>query len=452
MERKITLSLKQTKRLKVISMFSEGSITRAQAAERLGLSERQIARIRRRYEQEGDVAAVHKNSGRRPATAVSNETRERVVEIHAEEALRGVNHSHFAEILREEYGIAISRPSVHRILAGAGIKSPKAKKRGRKRFRLRERMAHPGELVQVDATLFEWFGGGEKFSLHGAVDDATGAVVGLYMAKNECMHGYFEVMRQCIEGFGVPQSLYADGHSIFRSPRAGAAAERGEDAPLTQFGRAIGELGTDIIHARTPQAKGRVERLWDTLQGRLPVEFARRGIKDVAAANAFLAGYRAGHNAKFAVEPRGEAMYVAFPTSSRIDDFLCARHARRVDSTSVFSFMGRTFRIDTKGFPLIPKGASVDVLTSPAFGIRAEYGGRVFEAVSCIRPAVPGKAAKAPAKCAKGKADAVKPHLLHSSDEWKRIWWSEGYQDSLDFLYSLFFENVHRKKPKDSAA
>jgi transposase len=452
MERKLTLSLKQVKKLKIISMFSEGAITRTQASERLGLSERQISRLRREYERTGDQAVVHKNSGRKPANAVSNDTREMILRLRGSEELKGVNHSHFTEILHDVHGIRLSRPTIHRVLCEAGVKSPKAKRYRGRQFRRRSRKRHPGELLQIDATPFEWFGGKTKFALHGAIDDATGSVVGLYMTKDECMFGYFQVMGQCILDFGIPQSLYSDCHTIFRSPKTRSLETRGENAPLTQFGRAMDELGTDIIYAHSPQAKGRVERLWATLQGRLPVEFARRGIKTVSDANTFLLSYRAIYNSRFSINATAGPMYVEFPASACIDDFLCVKHTRRVDNTSVFSFKGRTFRIDTEGYPLIPKGASVTLCISPKFGIRAEHGGRVFDTVRCMKSDKGSAIDKAKRKRSENKVAAVTPHLIHSSDEWKRIWWSEGYQDSIEFLFSLFFDKVHKHRGQTDVA
>lgn len=160
------------------------------------------------------------------------------------------------------------------MLKNAGVKSP-LKKKGSKRTNRRKRKPHPGQMIQVDATPYEWFGGNVKYALHGAIDDATGEIVGLYMTQNECLFGYFEMMRQCCLDFGVPQSVYSDRHTIFLSPKACKLSVEeminGKTVNLTQFGRAMHELGVDMIYAHSPQAKGRVERLWSTLQSRLPI-------------------------------------------------------------------------------------------------------------------------------------------------------------------------------------
>lgn len=291
----ITLSQEQLKTFKVINSFIDKSITREQAAELLSLSPRQISRLKKGILESGAESLIHKNTGRKPVHAVSDETKEKVLAIHALPEHQGVNFLHFKDILLEDYEIALSYTSLSSILKNAGIESPK-KKKVRHRTHRRKRKPHPGQLIQIDATPYEWFGGTQKYALHGAIDDAKGDIVGLYMTQNECLFGYFETMRQCCLDFGVPQTIYSDRHTIFRSPQTGKLTVeeliKGKTVNLTQFGRAMHELGIDMIHAHTPQAKGRIERLWVTLQSRLPVEFAKRGIKTLEEANEFLKTYR----------------------------------------------------------------------------------------------------------------------------------------------------------------
>jgi hypothetical protein len=142
-------------------------------------------------------------------------------------------------------------------------------------------------LVQIDASPHEWIIGGELFTLHGAIDDATGEILALFFTPNECMEGYFEIIRQIVKNYGIPMSLYCDRHTIFVSPNDGKLSIedqlKGKTVNLTQFGRAMEELGITIIKANSPQAKGRIEKLWDTLQSRLPVEFKIRGIDTMEA-------------------------------------------------------------------------------------------------------------------------------------------------------------------------
>lgn len=435
----ITLSQKQLKTFKVIHSFIDKSITRQQAAELLSLSPRQISRLKKGVLESGAESLIHKNKGRKPVHALSDETKEKVLAIHALPEHHGVNFLHFKDILLEDYEIAISYTSLSSILKNAGIESPK-KKKVRHRTHRRKRKPHPGQLIQIDATPFEWFGGTSKYALHGAIDDATGDVVGLYMTQNECLFGYFEMMRQCCLDFGIPQTIYSDRHTIFRSPQTGKLTVEelihGKTVRLTQFGRAMHELGIDMIHAHTPQAKGRIERLWVTLQSRLPVEFAKRGIKSLEKANEFLKTYRFAYNKKFSVAAESDSIFVPLKQGIDIDEILCIKHARKTDNAGTFSFKSRCFQILDNGFPIISARREINVLINPRFGIRVEYKGKTYSTIRYLKPQKQNANTKVPKKMVK----TVTPHLIHSSNEWKQIWWAEDYNLSLKFLYELFFE------------
>ena len=279
MEEKITLTQKQLRKYQVITNYIEGHITRKKAAEMLNLSERQVSRLKKGVNNQGAAFVIHKNTGRASAHAVKKEVKEKILEIHSQSAYTEVNFLHFKEILETDHNIKVSYSLLHSILQNAGIESPKKQKRRKTEKKRRPRREHPGELLQIDATPYEWFGGTIKYALHGAIDDATGKITGLYMTQNECLFGYLETMRRCICKNGVPQTVYSDKHTIFRSPKTGKLTVEeeinGKTVNLTQFGRAMYELGVDILYANSPEAKGRVERLWETLQSRLPVEFKR---------------------------------------------------------------------------------------------------------------------------------------------------------------------------------
>lgn len=441
-EGKITLSQEQLKTFTVINRFIDKSITRQQAAGLLGLSARQITRLKKGVLTSGAKSLIHKNTGRKPAHAVPDETKDAILAIFSRPELSGVNFLHFKDILLADFGIQISYSALSSILKNAGFVSPK-KKKIRHRTHRRERKPHPGQLLQIDATPFAWFGGNATYTLHGAIDDATGKVTGLFLTKNECLYGYLETMRQCCMDFGVPQTIYSDNHTIFRSPKTGKlTAEElidGKTVSLTQFGRAMHELGVDIIFAKTPQAKGRIERLWNTLQSRLPVEFAKRGIRSVSDANRFLEEeYRFLFNEKFAVEPEAESIFVPLAENVDIDSILCVKHSRKTDSAGTFSFKNRCFQILDAGFPIIRSGRDITVLMSPRFGIRAVYQGRVYDTIRYLKPQNKNASLKVPKKVIR----TVSPHLQlrHGSDEWRKIWWAEDYNLSLKFLYELFFE------------
>lgn len=441
-EGKITLSQEQLKTFTVINRFIDKSISRQQAASLLGLSTRQITRLKKGVLTSGAESLIHKNTGRKPAHAVTDETKEAVLKIYSRPELSRANFLHFKDILLADFGIALSYSALSSILKNAGFESPK-KKKIRHRTHRRTRKPHPGQLIQIDATPYEWFGGNTKYALHGAIDDATGNVVGLFLTQNECLYGYLETMRQCCVNFGVPQTIYSDNHTIFRSPKTGKLTMdeliAGKTVHLTQFGRSMHELGIDLIFAKTPQAKGRIERLWVTLQSRLPVEFAKRGITTVADANRFLEEeYKELFNQRFSVEPEAESIFVPLAEGMDIDTILCVKHKRKTDAAGTFSFKNRCFQILDEGFPIINARREIEVLLNPRYGIRIAYGGRIYETIRYLKP----QNKNASIKVSKKVVKTVEPHLQlrHSSDEWKAIWWMEDYNLSLKFLYELFFE------------
>lgn len=436
------MSQEQLKTFTVINRFIDKSISRQQAASLLGLSTRQITRLKKGVLTSGAESLIHKNTGRKPAHAVTDETKEAVLKIYSRPELSRANFLHFKDILLADFGIALSHSALSSILKNAGFESPK-KKKIRHRTHRRTRKPHPGQLIQIDATPYEWFGGNTKYALHGAIDDATGNVVGLFLTQNECLYGYLETMRQCCVDFGVPQTIYSDNHTIFRSPKTGKLTMdeliAGKTVHLTQFGRSMHELGIDLIFAKTPQAKGRIERLWVTLQSRLPVEFAKRGITTVADANRFLEEeYKELFNQRFSVEPEAESIFVPLAEGMDIDTILCVKHKRKTDAAGTFSFKNRCFQILDEGFPIINARREIEVLLNPRYGIRIAYGGRIYETIRYLKP----QNKNASIKVSKKVVKTVEPHLQlrHSSDEWKAIWWMEDYNLSLKFLYELFFE------------
>lgn len=264
------------------------------------------------------------------------------------------------------------------------------------------------------------------------------------MTQNECLYGYLETMRQCCLEFGVPQTIYSDNHTIFRSPKTGKLTVEemiaGKTVNLTQFGRSMHELGVDMIFAKSPQAKGRIERLWDTLQSRLPVEFAMRNITTISAANKFLeTEYRVLFNNKFSVPSVGASLYVPLKNNVDIDTILCVKHTRKTDNAGVFSFKNRCFQILDEGYPIISSRKEIQVLISPRFGIRIKYKNKIYKTIRYLKP----QRKNAKKTISKKAIQNVKPHLIHSSDEWKKIWWAEDYNLSLKFLYELFFKKQH---------
>jgi len=392
------MTKKELVRVHVIKSLIEDKMTSRDAAEVLSLSERQIKRLKAGVKKEGEVFVIHKNRGRKPKHTIPGEIREEIVFL-ARNKYKGVNYTHLSELLREQEGITISQSSVSRILKAKGIKSPR-KHRPPKPHRTRERKPQEGLLLQMDASPYEWIPG-IKCSLHGAIDDAKGNITGLYFCENECLNGYFEVKRQTILEYGLPISVYVDRHTIFKAPSNARLTIydelEGKAFAYTQFSRAMQELSVGIIYAYSPQAKGRIERLWGTLQDRLTLELRLAGIKSIKEANAFLPGFIKRFNAHFAVVPREpQSAYRPLPVCVQrtgrgehinIDYILCRKDARKACHGSIFSFGGQIYQVIKNNLVVaIPNKASITILTSPRFGMRAEYKGSVYEVRKTVRP------------------------------------------------------------------
>jgi transposase len=381
------MTQEQINRYHIIAKSLEGKMTVAEVAAAIGLSERQVKRLRKGVQEEGAAFLIHKGKNKPSPKATPEKSKDKIVELYGSDMYKGSNFLHFSELLAEHEGISLSYTTVHDTLKAAGIESPK-KRRRFKPHRSRKRKAQEGLLLQMDATPYEWFGGRAKFTLHGGIDDAAGKITGAYMSKNECLHGYFETMRQTVERYGVPISTYTDRHAIFRSPKADRLTVEeqlaGKLANDTQFGRAMKELGINMIFARSAQAKGRIERLWETLQSRLVIEFRIRGIKTVHEANAFLAEYIPRFNEQFAVEPeRTELAYSPLAPGTDLDLILCVKEIRTTDNGGVFSFNRKSFLI-TSGD--VPKKAKVEVVASAAKGLVVLHRGKTHDVLPYIKP------------------------------------------------------------------
>jgi transposase len=411
MDRIITMSQKKLNHSHVLErLINDNTFSNAQAAKAMGLSERHVIRLKGEYKKNGIDALIHKNIGRAPAHAISEEMRQRIIEIKKLTEFKNVNFAHFQEILgRKRFDIKISYSSLYSIMISAGFKSPKTR-RPSKKHRRRKRKAREGIMLQIDASPFCWLNNDITYSLHGAIDDATGKIAALYICKNECMHGYFEVMRQVISENGIPVSLYSDRHTIFVSPKDGKLTIEDELKGVmlkdTQFGRAMKQLGITIIKAKSAPAKGRIERLWETLQSRLPVEFALENIDTVDKANVFLKEYLHVFNKEFAViaEDR-EISYRELSPAVNLENILCVMEERTFDKGGIFSFHNHTYQIlFDKNSNVIPHKGKAKVLVSPVFGIRASFAGIVYETQYCLKPK---KAKTISAKPAKQKTKYI---------------------------------------------
>lgn len=379
---KLYMSNQELRRHYIIRQSLEGHLTVNEAAERLDLSPRRVKQLRKEYREKGAVAVIHGNANRPSPKRLDPKTKERILSLRNDERLAKSNFAHFTEILNDRYAIDVSYSTVYRTLTAAGHKSPKKRRKKRKLHPVRPRKPALGMMLQADGSPHTWIGETEKQSLHGFIDDATGAITGLYLCKNECLLGYLEVLRQTLTNYGIPESLYPDRYSVFFvNPKKNTELTiqeqlEGVDKKLTQFGKIVERLGIDMFPAQSPQAKGRVERLWGTLQSRLPVELAMRGITTIEEANEFLPEYIEIFNEQFAVEPEESfSAFVPLPHTEDLDRLLCATLTRKLSHGSTISINNKKFKIEQNKFPA---KTEVTVLLSEKHGLRALINGAFY--------------------------------------------------------------------------
>jgi transposase len=409
------LSHKEANRLHVMKLVNAGTMTAAAAAQVLGLTKRQVFRLKTGIRRDGPSALAHGNRGRKPGNATTDEHRRLVVE-KATDDYKGGSYEHMAELLGLRDGLKVGPKTVGRILKQAGV-AHEHSHRAPKRFRRRERAAAEGVLVQTDASFHDWLEGRAPWlSLHGIVDDATSQILALHFREHEDGIGYFTVLRQVITAHGVPLAIYSDRHTIFLSPKDGKLSIEEQLArktvKLTQFGRALDQLEIRHIKARTPQAKGRIERLWGTLQERMVLEMRLADIGSLAEANAFLPGFIERYNARFAVPPRQATPgYRAKPHPATLPGIIGFQHERKASKDSTISFEGTTYSLEAKK---LRAGASVLVLVDLDGTLRARYDGLRYDLVAWEKPLAPEAAPLLPEK------PAPAPRKPPSNHPWKR--------------------------------
>jgi len=299
-----TMSRKELPRPGLLAAAVAGRITNREGARALHVTPRQFQRLKQRFRVGGALAVRHQGRGRPshrrlPAPVCAQ------VQALLQDRYAGFNDTHLTEKLREHHGLAVSRESVRRLRRALGRPAVHRRRPAQHRAR-RPREQAAGQLLQLDGSPFDWLEGrGPTMTLLGAIDDATSTVVALHFRPTEDLHGYATLLHQVFTTVGLPVALYGDGVNILvRTDRHWSLAEQlaGAQAP-THLGRVLQELGIGYVQARSPQGKGRVERLWGTLQDRLVSELRLRTVSTRAASNAFLPEFLADFNRRFAQPP-----------------------------------------------------------------------------------------------------------------------------------------------------
>jgi len=348
----ITLDARAQQRLLVLTHVLAAELTVEDAASYLRLSVHQVRRLLGGLRSEGAAALVHGNLGRSPVHRTPEPLRARLVEL-ATTTYAGANRAHLAELLEEREGIRVPERTLRRLLAEAGLAPARRRRPPRHRSR-RERMAQAGMLLQVDGSREDWLlGRGPWLTLVGSIDDATSEVTGATFRDQEDAAGYLELFACTAHVHGLPLAAYSDRHGIFwRDPREPPtlAEQLTGRRPLTQVGRALEAAGIAWIGARSPQAKGRVERLWGTLQDRLVVELRLAGADDRSSANVVLERYLPRHNARFAVPPADPGRAWRRPPEGRPpEDLFCLRYPRRVARDATVAWDNATLQLPRRG-------------------------------------------------------------------------------------------------------
>jgi transposase len=344
----ICMDAKTQHRSFVLGHLRDGRITVAEAAAILRLSARQVQRLLAALRAEGVAGLVHGNRGRAPAHRTPEFLRTHLVEL-ATTTYAGVNRAHLADLLMEREGLLVPARTLRRVLAEAGL-PPVRKRRPRQHRARRERVAQAGQLLQLDGSRHHWLGPDRPFlTLIGAIDDATGVVTAATFRAQEDAAGYFSVLTRTVIDFGRPAAVYSDRHGIFvRGPqhRPSLAEQLAGREPTTQVGRALATAGIGWIGARSPQAKGRVERLWGTLQDRLVSELRLAGASTLEEANAVLAAYLPRHNERFAV-PAADPVDAWRPWSlpDPVEAVFCFHYSRRVANDATVSWTGQPLAV-----------------------------------------------------------------------------------------------------------
>lgn len=375
----------QKLKMQYIPMFARGEISERECARLIGIQPVSAWRLKMRWLKLGDAIWIHGNTGRAPKNKKYDYEK-----IRADyKKFDGTPFASFRDDCADylHYSALPSYTTVYTALSSAGIMSPRARVpvREKKKHLPRDERPNEGDLVQIDASLHDWLMNGHKITLHGAIDDATHKIVALYFCANECLLGYYQLLYQIFMRTGgkLPRSIYSDRSACFFITKdclqkcTIQEQLEGAEKSETQWQKTCRELQIELIAAYSPQAKGRIERLWQTLQGRLPYIFRFLHIDTIESANAFLADFISGFNARFAVSAQDKALHWKIPPSAGTDfDYLFSvRAEKKTHADGHFIYHGYRFNL------LAKRAACVrfTLCLSESFGLRAYMGGRYYD-------------------------------------------------------------------------
>lgn len=365
-------------RLTIIKEVILGKRTQVSAGFALGISERQVRRIVAKVRQNGDLGVVHGGVGRQSCNKFSDELIAQISEL-LREKYSDFGSTFASEKLLELHNIKASKETVRKLQIKLRLRKSK-RKREKKLHQLRERRPRFGELIQIDGSPHRWFEErGEPCCLLVFIDDATSKLTSLLFFPTETTAGYLQALQVHILKYGVPICLYSDKHGIFRVNAKEPVSGDGR----TEFAKCLERVGVKIIHASTPQAKGRVECANRTLQDRLVKEMRLRNINNIEDANAFLPEFIEKYNQRFACEPleKEDAHRQLTMNNQELELALSVQETRILSKNLTFSYQGTTYLVKLKHgqFGTSMRGGKITIYNARNKELRASYKGRVIE-------------------------------------------------------------------------
>jgi hypothetical protein len=340
----IMLSQKEWKKLHVIRKVMEGVLKQMEAAEILSLSDRQIRRLINRTKLEGEAGMAHKLRGKPSGRKLPKNIKEAVIRLYREK-YNDFGPTLASEKIEDIDGIRVNDETLRLWLIESG--DWKKVRKGRQHRQWRERKHYYGEMIQIDGSHHDWFEGrGPKCVLMGYIDDATGKVFGRFYEYEGTMPA-MDSFKRYARKYGIPVRAYVDRHTTYKSPAKLSVKEAIEGTePMSEFERAMKEMGVEVIHALSPQAKGRIERLFRTFQDRVVKEMRLKGINTIEQANRFLEGYLPVYNRKFSVKAKKEEdLHRKIPRGMKLDSILCIKTERVLRNDFTISHNGRLYQI-----------------------------------------------------------------------------------------------------------
>ena len=372
-EDRIMASQEELKRLHVIRKVLERVIKRVRAAEILSLSCRQVGRLAKRVKGEGDRGIVHRSRGKPSNRRFDDQVKARVIKVYRER-YKGFGPTLAAEKLLEGQRIEVSDETLRKWLMGSGDWK-KVRKKGVHR-EWRERKGHFGEMVQMDGSHHDWLEGrGPACVLMGYIDDATGRGFGRFYGYEGTLPA-MDSFGRYIRRYGIPLKVYLDKHTTYKSNgKPTLEEELAGIEPLSEFERALKELGVEVIHAHSPQAKGRIERFFGTLQDRLVKEMRLRGIQSLEEANLFLEEYWPKFNRKFAVDAKEkEDLHRSVPRGLKLEDVFCIKAKRALRNDFTVAYNRRLYQVEDS-----IRASNVMIHEGLDGSIRLKYKGRLLK-------------------------------------------------------------------------